>query len=300
MESSTLRKECSAETGIRRNARSLLSAPLIVFRAIRVLNLDIPAGAVCSSIFAAKLFHLAPSPFYFIIVFLALWVIYSADDIIDGIRSRNSSYKHEYRFHYKKKHILIPLIILSILIGGLLSFTFLEPKLIFFGLCMILAVALYFAYNTRNNNRIRFYLKEITIAVIYTTGIFGGMILLKGYTTPFQILIILNFLLVAYSNVLMFSLADLEKDKHLRFNNFTLQFGVTLTKQILLLTLSLSLLMSLFTGIYFQHWNFSFVPLLMTIYLVITYYKAIYLKKHKLFGIFCDSVFFLPILSVWI
>lgn len=300
MESSTLRQKCSAKTGIKRNNNIFFSAFLILFRAIRILNLDIPFGVLCSSLYAAKLYSINLTSFYFIILFLSVWIVYSIDDLIDGIKSRKDFYNNEYQFHYKNRQILATLIIFAILVCGYLSLTYLETKLLIFGICMILFVTIYFLLNTRLKNSKPFCLKEITIALVYTLGIFGGIIVARGNSTVFQLLTIFNFLLVAYANVLLFALFDKEKDSYLNFNNLAQQFGISRVNKILTTTLTCSLVLSVFTGIYFKQWNFSLILVLMTISLSIILYKQRYFKNLRYYSIITDSVFVLPILSIWL
>ena len=300
MESDPLCEKYTPEVVVKKNGRSFFSSALFYIEYVRKLNIDIPAGVLCSALFASKLFNVYPPFIYFFVLFSAVWIIYSTDHVIDGFRSRNKAFQSHYGYHYKNRSVFIPLIIILALICGVLSLTFLEPGLIIFGSGMMFVVAIYLVLNAFPKASSLLWMKELLIAAIYTLGVFGGIIVLKGYITVFQCLIIINFLLIVYSNVLLFALFETKKDENLGFNNFALSFGIKMTRSILFIVLTLSLLLSALTGLYFQQWHFIGILQLMTLSVIVIFYKQAYFRNSNTYGIVTDAIFFLPLLAYWI
>ena len=270
-----------------------------LFGLLRLLNLDVPAGVLCGVIYASKLLNVSLSPVYYVTLFLAVWSIYCTDHIIDGIRSKDSLSISEYRFHYKYRRILISLIFLFALLGAFLAFRFLDFRIIVFGLSMIFMVLIYFIVNVICQIRGLKFFKEITIALLYTGGIFGGVIILNENNGIFHWLNTANYFLLVYSNVLLLALFEMEKDRILQFHNLALQFGTRQTRFVLYTVLFLSVVLSTLAAALFKHWNVVVIPLLMALSFLIISLRQKHFQYNNTYGLITDSVFFLPVLSVW-
>ena len=56
------------------------------YRLINILSIDVVAGAVCSALFFARLLQVSLLPYGIISLALTVWIIYTADHLLDAKR----------------------------------------------------------------------------------------------------------------------------------------------------------------------------------------------------------------------
>ena len=198
-----------------------ISSKIIFF--FRLISADIMLGAIGGLYFAARIFNHEPSFYFYITLASAVWVVYIADHILDGIRKKANS--TDYLFHYKNRKILISAGIILVLVSAYFALFYLEKELIIFGISTFILVLLYLATNYFFRNKQRFFPKELLIALIYTWGIFGGVILITGNINLVQLLMVINFFLVVMANVLLFSYTDMEQNKKENYTIISTRLG---------------------------------------------------------------------------
>ena len=262
----------------------------------RLLSLDILVGVLSGAYFSTHIFKVYPSIFFWIVLCVTVWIIYTIDHILDGIRTRGKPAFISYKFHYKWRKILVVLCSVFAILNTILVFTFLEKELIHFGIVTFIFVLFYLLLNYTLRNSQKFFPKEIMISILYTWGIFGGIIVLRGGVIFFQIVVVLNYLLLVLANVLIYSYFDFEHDKSGDFSTFAVNFGRGKTRVLIFGVLTLASILSIFLGCYFKDWLvfIVFETMSMALFLIVVYSRQF--EKNKLFGIFTDAVFFLPAL----
>src|SRR5882724_5927551 len=139
-----------------------------LFRAYRLLNilsLDVAAGAIVSALFFAKIFQVVILPYGMISLGLTVWIIYTADHLIDAREIKQPASTERHRFHQR---YFKPLFILLIIAGGIdaTQLFFIRKTVFFEGLGLAFLIVVYFLLQ----RHLRF-LKEIIGAVLYTGGV---------------------------------------------------------------------------------------------------------------------------------
>lgn len=266
---------------------------------LRLLSIDIVLGAVSGCYFASRIFDVHPSIFFWITLVSAVWVIYTSDHILDGFRSKNLFAFETYRFHYKNRIVLISISIVVIIISAVLVFLYLEKKLITYGIYTFILIVVYLLLNYFFKKEYRFFPKELIIAVLYTWGIFGGVLILKGNSTLFQVLVVIDYFLLVSCNVLLFSYFNSEEDRINYSNTVAVNFGKHKTRILLFIILTIAFLISLLIGFWYTKWLVFSILSIINLTLFLTVLFSSFSRNKGLYGIIADAVFFYPSLIFW-
>jgi hypothetical protein len=262
-----------------------------LYRFFNILSIDVVAGAVISALFFAKIFQVQIRAYGLIALGLTVWGIYTLDHLRDAKKIKHAASTSRHRFHQRHFRSLT-ILLCAIGVMDLGSIIFIKKQVFEWGLLLGLFVGLYLLIQ----HYLRF-LKEFFIALLYT----GGVLLLALSTksvelTSIQYLIIVQFILIAWINLIMFSWFDQAYDQQDKQNSFVTILGGGPTKIVLyvlmFLNFGLSLLGLLLWGI-----NFPMIILIAmnaTLFLVFQFRKS--LSKNDRYRLIGDAVFLFPAL----
>jgi hypothetical protein len=180
---------------------------LKAYRFLNLLSIDVAVGAVCCALFLAKILHVHILPYVLLSLALTVWIIYTADHLVDARKIKGKASTDRHAFHQQHHHFLFKALIAASLLDGLLMF-FISGQVLAGGIVLATGVGMYLLVQRHIP-----YLKELVIAVFYT----GGVLLPSITVTNIPIsqlpwIVITQFFLVALSNLLIFSWFDYEKD----------------------------------------------------------------------------------------
>jgi len=178
---------------------------------VRVLSLDIVAGACICSLFFAEILEVEVGPPTLICLGISVWLIYTMDHLLDGLSVRDdAAFRHLFHRNYRRP-IFAAWIILAFA-GLMISFQ-LPVRILQAGLILSLLVLIYFFLVYLFRAR-QLYHKELFGSFIYTAGVF--LPVLTVYPAPwpyFMVVLILEFFLLGFINLLLFARMDLGYDK---------------------------------------------------------------------------------------
>jgi 4-hydroxybenzoate polyprenyltransferase len=271
-----------------------------LYKLIRLFSLDIVAGAIAAQVFSSRVMGIELHRSYYIILALTVWLIYTADHLMDGIKSHGKSESETYNFFYKYK---IPVILVFLLV---LVFVFrlvvyrLDQRIIEFGIAPGVAVVVYLLMNRYYGNAPKwFFIKELWIALIYTMAIWGGPVIFAGdKVSTSQAMLITSFLLIILGNVLIYSIFEKEKDISEDNKSFVRDFGITAAVNLAIYTLISSIIFALVALIFLKVLLIYCLPLVLIpcIMLLILSFPTAFIKR-KLFGIIADLIILLFFLA---
>lgn len=224
---------------------------------------------------------------------IAIWLIYTFDHLRDAHKSLTRPVNPRHAFHYDYKGVLIGVAGI-VFLGGIINAFYLPSRTIQLGLLLAFLSGCYFLYIHRSKKQAN---KELFAALGYTAGVF---------TAPFGLLeegnwtywiIMFQFFLMAYANLMIIPLYELEIDEGDNINSVARNLGLKKTEMIIRVVMGLSLLiMLLFLGFLQIEQRAQFVFMAMGLSLLILLTKHPILKKGMLYRIICDGIFFLPII----
>lgn len=267
-----------------------MNAAIRIYHFINILSLDIVAGAVVSALFFAKVFQVHIRIYGLLALGLTVWIIYTIDHLRDAKKIEHQASTQRHRFHQQYFYVMIGFLGLAILLDILIIF-FIRQQVFKWGLVLGFIVGLYLIAQ----RSLRF-LKEIFIASLYTCGV----LLLSISTTRMQLnsmhyLLIAQFALVAWINLLMFSWFDQEYDRQDKQNSFVTILGKRTTRIFLHSFCGLNFLLAFIQISLYGVTPSVFILLSMNTTLLLIFLFRTVFAKNDLYRLVGDAVFLFPI-----
>jgi hypothetical protein len=258
------------------------------YRLFNFLSFDVVVGSIVGSMFLAQYLRVAVSPFSMLVLAITVWLVYTADHLRDALASRGTPSHDRHRFHLRHQKLLKLLVVMLAMVNGVLLL-FLSKDVLFAGVVVGTFVAIYLLLVPMLGPA-----KEACVAVLYVLGLLvpAGENLL--YLSTHDFLVIVEFILLAFMNLLTFSLFDHEGD--CRDDCLTLTSLIGKKYTLFLLTF-VFLGISLLT---FRYANDVYMPSLWfmgLIHAIMVVFPS-YFKRYGRFRLVGDLVFVLPILIV--
>jgi 4-hydroxybenzoate polyprenyltransferase len=261
-----------------------------LYRLINILSLDVAAGAVVCALFFAKFFEVSIKPFGLVSLGLTVWIIYTADHLLDAKRVLQPASSERHRFHQQYYKVFIPILIVAILIDAAQIF-FIRKPVIVAGIVLAVLVVLYFFVQ-----RYLVYVKEIFGALLYAGGVLlAPLSLMDEPLTTMHFILMLQFTLTALINLLLFTWFDKEVDQRDKHQSFTTIFGEKATQNILSI---LFILNASLTAIQIK--NGIVIPAVilmsMSVILLFILLNKKYFEVNDRYRLLGDAVFLLPLI----
>lgn len=179
---------------------------------------------------------------------------------------------------------------------------FLDMKILFGGavLGLITLPYLYLAGQSSEKSKLVFP-KELIIAFIYTAGVWIGPVALAGYNlTNFAVAALISFFLLAFSELILFSLFDLEQDKADMHSSFPLKYGRKIAVRLFITSNGIPVLISLGMFLSENGCNivFPLIIALMSVILFTLFVLKSYFFINNRYRYFGELVFFIPGLAL--
>jgi 4-hydroxybenzoate polyprenyltransferase len=194
-----------------------------------------------------------------------------------------------HQFHQKYFVVLSILVVVAASIAFLLLF-FIRQKLFFTGLAVGGLTFLYILFN-----RWFIYTKELTGASLYCVGIFlPTFTFQQKIFIVFDWIVVVQFFLIALTNLILFSWMDYEEDKRDCHSSLSTQIG---KKGVTLILRFLFLVILVLTGyIFLRQSTLGLIYLAMVLVLLMAFLFPTYFKKQSRYRFWGDAIFFFPIL----
>jgi hypothetical protein len=261
------------------------------YRLLNLLSLDVAAGAVIGSLFFAKIFWTVPSFSSLISLGLTVWIIYTADRLLDIRKLTVEAASERHRFHQRHQKKLIYWLLVVSTIDFVFIF-FLPANIIRYGMLLALAVAIYMVFR----NRI-YILKEFLIAVLYTAGVILPAWPSNQMTSE-QYLSILLFFQIAVINLIVFSWCEKEND----LKDKQISLATLLDERMIRFILTSLFLIAFSIGSYMfilpVYYMIPLVLIAMTTTLFLIYLRKDFFAQNDQYRLLGDAVFILPLVYV--
>lgn len=162
---------------------------------------------MCGALFFAKILQVNVLVYGIASLGLTVWIIYTIDHLLDARRISTQASTERHRFHQLHFKPLWRVVVLAMLVDGALTF-FMRERVLIGGIFLSGGVAVYLLIN-----RYLKMLKEVLISVLYTCGILMPSIMVTDFSVgeiPWWLVV--QFVLTALLNLLVFSWFDYEND----------------------------------------------------------------------------------------
>jgi 4-hydroxybenzoate polyprenyltransferase len=145
------------------------------------------------------------------------------------------------------------------------------------------------------------YHKEIIVALVYTCGVIvGPFSLYQGTLTTPHILVTIQFAVLAFSNLLLFSYFEMEIDLHQNFGSLPRSIGKSTARSLVMGLLLFVMLTVLVCWLTCPEQdvikNSQWIILLMSFSLMAIYKWSEFFRQHDRYRFLGDGIFFIPVL----
>lgn len=256
-----------------------------VYRILNVLSVDVAFGAVCCALFFAKILQVQILSYGLISLWLTVWIIYTTDHLLDARKLQTTASTERHRFHQKHFQEVLKFLGGALLLDFMIVL-FIRERVLVGGIFLGTGVIMYLIIQ----RYVRF-LKEISIALLYTSGVLLPSIMV----TPISIatlpwIVIIQFTLVALLNLLIFSWFDHDHDLHDGTTSVPIFFGKKATSIFIWVLFFTICLLSLLS----TNPLASCFILVMGLVLIIIFLRSKYFLVSDRFRFVGDGVFFIP------
>lgn len=273
----------------------LLRFPGKLYYQLNLLNLDIVAGAVVSSMAFARFLNVNVEGSVYALLGLAVWVIYTFDRLMDVKSKSGSISSARHNFHHIYFKPLSWLMVFSLLISVVLLF--LVPLVtVFWGAVLSGAVLAYLS--TIHLLKMKWLIhKEVVIAIIYSGGVMlGPLSISSAQFDIFWVLYGLGFTCLAMINLLIFSVYDKDFDVSAQLPSLVTSIGARVVNKIIWLLAIVSTGITVLGYFSFQRPVFLVFSLMLLPLIFIHQSKSKFTNRnYRLIG---DAVFILPALAL--
>jgi hypothetical protein len=255
-----------------------------IYRLFNLLSIDVALGAICSAVFFARIFNVTIYAQGLLSLGLTVWVVYTIDHLLDARKVTGNASTERHQFHQRHYRILAPCVIVAVLTDAVIV-SFIRRPILEGGVVLIAVVGIYLLVQQYTK-----IFKEIFIAWMYTLGVVLPSIMVTRvpyHTWPWVLL--LQFFLLALTNLLLFSWFDHEFDARDKRSSFVTIVGPERTRIIIR---GLFVIMGLLA--FFSHELKASLYLLAGDSLLLSIFlKPEFFRKADRFRLLGDAVFFI-------
>lgn len=265
-----------------------MSEVIKFYRLCNLLSLDVAVGAVVGSFFFAKIYLVAVSYPSVISLGLTVWMIYTADRLLDVQNIKGEAASERHRFHQRNQKKLKYWLMGASIVDVALIF-FMPGEVIKHGIFLSGVVVVYILLRRKLHIS-----KELLVALLYTAGV-----LLpawpEGQMSLIQYLPILLFFLNAMTNLIIFSWYEKENDLKDEQNSVATLVGEGAIRFMLngLFVTAFSISLYLLSQQVYRFMSLVFIAMTIVLLLIFRYTK--FFAPNDYYRLVGDAVFLIPI-----
>lgn len=273
-----------------------------IYRKLNLLSIDVALGAVAGGIMASGVTGCAPEWGYWVVLPLSVWLVYTADHIIDGLNASPPLLHERHLFHRRNMKALIIAGIPLALLTAFFAFSTLPGRMIIYGLVLGLLILAYLGLvMSISRGSPRALQKELLVALFYTAGIWGPLYVMQTEHSTYEWLIMLIFFMLAFADLLLLSILELGRDSQEGEPSFPGNYGPEVAKRLFQFISILALSGAAFVMLTGQdplHRKASLLLGIMDILLIFIFELYEGSKKELGFRYFSELVFLVPALML--
>jgi hypothetical protein len=276
-----------------------------IYRRLNFMSMDIVAGALASSVLAARLLYAEPGWAWWISLACTVWLLYMGDHVLDAWKHRKKSERELHHFIFRNRRILLYAMGVIAIVDLMLIFNFLDRAFMKYALTLAGLVLLFYAMrHLFRKNRVFFIPGEVFVLLLYMAGTWLGPIVAREVEigAP-EALIALIYAAVLLMNLGVISLYDIQLDTRLGIASLAHYMGKRTTKNLLAITGIIVYLLSVMQFLVFgldRYTNFALILSGMATILLLILYFPTYFRKHDYYRWTADAVLWMGFLALLI
>jgi hypothetical protein len=263
---------------------------------INTLSIDIAIGAVISAAFFAKVLQVDLTYQAFVALGLTVWIIYTTDHLLDARKLKENALTIRHKFHQRNfKYLFVLVMIMSV--ADMVMITYIRKPVFVWGIVLAAVVIIYLIMQ-----HFLLFLKEIFAAILYSSGvIMPALVQVKSVPSHFVILLMVEFFVVVFMNLLLFSWFDRHIDFKQNSHSFVVIVGGKATEILLTILAFFNIGVGGFLILSSCSMSVpSLIILSMTALLVFIFLFQNYFAVHDRYRFLGDAIFLLPAIYLMI
>lgn len=270
-----------------------------LYQKLRILSIDIVLGALSGGIMAAKVFDAQPVVVWWFVLALAVWIIYTADHLIDANKLKDKAASKRRYFYFKNFRIVVIIEFFLIGLTAFLSFWFFDKKTIYFGVAMVVFVTVYLLLVQIKGSEKQVWLqKELIVAIVYTVGIWAVPVLESPEIRLPELMILVSFFITVWADILLIAFFEIKNDRQDGFVSLPILIGKKKSALLIKLLFALSVIITFFL-LFFQNGGSGLmlaeaILFFMNVVLFLSLKYKIYFRENERYRIIAETVFLLP------
>jgi hypothetical protein len=268
-----------------------------LYKYIQAFSLDVAFGATVMSAFLAKFMAVNVPLEVYISLFVAVWLIYTIDHLIDAskLNSEKASFRHLIHKRYFKELTILWIVVFVFGVGFSL-FLPAETRKVGFIASALVIVHLVLVYLLGSKISV-FVQKELGIAFTYCVGIAVGPVSVSEDLTGFSYFFLAQIFILAFINLLEFSWFDRAVDKKQSQSSAVLNLGERIVVEMIFMLFAVFVLSLVVAFLFFpQYGKYEMMLCLMAVILFAVIAFQRYFASNDRYRVFGDLIFLLPIL----
>jgi hypothetical protein len=256
------------------------------YRLLNLLSLDVAAGAAIGAAFFAHVLAVELFPQAFIVLGLTVWVIYTSDHLLDAWFLDKPASTPRHLLHQRRFKLLAFMVVIALLVD-LALVLLIRRQLMVPGVVMSLMCAAYLVLN-----RWLRYVKEVVATLLYSAGVLLPALALNQSLNADQKLLITQFVLIVFLNMLLFAKMSYDTDLSDRQNSLFTTIGPRASDMLIagtFVALGIVMLWPSSTDIRIKAVMAVMAMTLLVIFLFPAFFRSE--ERYRLLG---DSIFLLP------
>ena len=262
------------------------------YRILNLLSIDVALGAVCCALWFAKIFQVELRPQALMVLGFTVWIIYTADHLLDARKTVGMASTKRHRFHQQNFTALI-VALMGVALADIICVFFIKKVVFQWGVILSIMMLVYFLVQ-----RYLKYLKEFTIAILFSCGVLLPSLAQTQKQIDLSLsLLVAQFVLTALLNLILFSWFDRQNDLHDKRDSIVTVTGEKGAKRFLEAVFLLNIVLLVGSVIYVPNMIDEVAVLFfMNAILIFIFVRSQYFETSDRFRLIGDAVFLLPII----
>lgn len=264
------------------------------YKFLQLISIDVAIGSVILSISIAHVLGVWVPWQVFLALYLSVWMIYTFDHLLDARKVNGMPSMDRHVFH-KENGLMLFYILLVTAMSSLSLLFFIPSQILLFGAITAGVVGGYFILTWWLKV---FVAKELLIAILYGIGVCLAPFALSEELSYLNIIILLEVILLAFTNLLLFSYFEEKNDRRDGYHSWVTIFGASRTVVYIRCVFIIGVLTALTSGFLFmEHPSilvFQGLLLVMWAMLIMIFSFKNHLVENERYRFFGDIIFMLP------
>ena len=253
---------------------------------LNLLSIDVAVGAAIGAAFFADVLDVELFPQAFIVLGLTVWIIYTSDHLLDAWFLDKPASTPRHLLHQRHFRLLAIMVAIALVVDiGLVLL--IRRQLMVPGIVMSLMCAAYLVFN-----RWLRYVKEIVATLLYSAGVLLPSLALNPALSDDQKLLIAQFVLIVFINMLLFAKMSYATDLSDRQNSLFTTIGPRASDWLIagsFVFFGIVMLLPSGTDVWIKAVMAVMALTLLVIFLLPAFFRSE--ERYRLLG---DSIFLLP------